>query len=124
MLQKKEIDMAMAREVVSNHVQNSAKEINVTLIKNVVTGYFNVTNEELSSAVRKRPVVMARQLAMYFCKNLTDSSLKVIGAQFGNRDHSTVIHSVKTVTDTCDVDEDFKKIVATLEDKIKTVANG
>ncbi len=124
MLQKKEIDMAMAREVVSNHVQNSAKEINVTLIKNVVTGYFNVSNEELSSAVRKRPVVMARQLAMYFCKTLTDSSLKVIGAQFGNRDHSTVIHSVKTVIDTCDVDEDFKKIVATLEDKIKTVANG
>jgi len=124
MLQKKEIDMNMAREVVNNHVQNLAKEINVDLIKNVVTGYFNVSNEELISAVRKRPVVMARQLAMYFCKTLTDSSLKVIGSQFGNRDHSTVIHSVKTVIDTCDVDEDFKKIVSTLEDKIKVVANG
>jgi chromosomal replication initiator protein len=59
----------------------------------VSADYFDVTAEEICSSSRSRPLVTARQMAMYLCRELTDLSLPKIGERFGGRDHSTVIYA-------------------------------
>jgi chromosomal replication initiator protein len=63
----------------------------------VASEYFNVTPEQVRSSSRTRPLVVARQMAMYLCRELTDLSLPKIGREFGNRDHSTVLHATNKV---------------------------
>jgi chromosomal replication initiator protein len=124
MLNRREIDMDLAKEVIRNFVQNINKEITVEYIKKIVADHLNVPLDKLESETRKRQVVIARQLSMFLAKNLTTSSLKVIGDQFGGRDHSTVIHSCRAVQDMMDTDLIFKDTVADLEKKIKMSLNG
>ncbi len=116
--------LALAEEVIRNFVQNINKEITVDYIKKIVADHLNVPLDKLESETRKRQVVIARQLSMFLAKNLTTSSLKVIGDQFGGRDHSTVIHSCRAVQDMMDTDLIFKDTVADLEKKIKLSLNG
>jgi chromosomal replication initiator protein len=124
MLNRREIDMDLAKEVIRNFVQNINKEITVDYIKKIVADHLHVPLDKLESETRKRQVVIARQLSMFLAKNLTTSSLKVIGDQFGGRDHSTVIHSCRAVQDMMDTDLIFKDTVADLEKKIKMSLNG
>ena len=100
------------------------KEITVDFIKRIVADHLDVPLEKLQSETRKRQIVIARQLSMYLAKNMTNSSLKAIGEQFGGRDHSTVIHSCKAVQDLMDTDLIFKDTVVDLEKKIKMNING
>jgi chromosomal replication initiator protein len=119
-LNKKNIDMKLVKEVIRQFVSQVDKEISVENIKELVAKYFDVPLEKLQSKTRLRDVVMARQLSMYLAKNYTNSSLKVIGDSFGGRDHSTVIHSLKTVQDMMDTDLLFKDKVNTLVKKVQT----
>jgi chromosomal replication initiator protein len=73
----------------------------------------------LKSKTRKREIVQARQISMYFSKQLTKSSLKNIGMHFGGRDHSTVIHACQTVNDLMDTDKKFKRDVEEISKRIK-----
>jgi chromosomal replication initiator protein len=119
-LNKKVIDMKLVKEVIRQFVSQVDKEISVENIKQLVAKYFDVPLEKLQSKTRMREVVVARQLSMYLAKNYTNSSLKVIGDSFGGRDHSTVIHSLKTVQDMMDTDLLFKDKVNTLVKKVQT----
>jgi hypothetical protein len=71
--------------------------------------YFSMTVGMLRGKTRKREIVIARQIAMRYCKDNTELSLKSIGQFFGGRDHSTVIHALTTIEDLCDTDKKFKK---------------
>lgn len=122
-LNRREIDMDLAREVVRNFVSEINKEITVEFIQKLVAEYFKVGVETLQGKTRKRSIVIARQLSMYLAKNLTDRSLKAIGETFGGRDHSTVIYSCKTVQDLMETDVIFKETVADLEKKIRLSLN-
>jgi chromosomal replication initiator protein len=124
MLNRREIDMDLAKEVIKNFVQHINKEITVDFIKRIVADHLDVPLEKLQSETRKRQIVIARQLSMYLAKNMTNASLKAIGEQFGGRDHSTVIHSCKAVQDLMDTDLIFKDTVVDLEKKIKMNING
>ena len=64
--------------------------------------------DEMKDKIRKKEIVIARQVAMYFSKGFTNHSLKSIGNHFGGRDHSTVIHAVQSVNDMMDTDNIFK----------------
>ncbi len=118
-LNRQEIDMELAKRVIRNFVRQINKEITVDYIQNLVAEHFSLPVEKLQGKTRKRQVVIARQLSMYLAKNLTDKSLKAIGANFGGRDHSTVIYSCRTVSDLMETDMIFKDTVAELEKKIK-----
>ena len=118
-LNKKQIDMALAKSVVKQFVSQVNKEITVDNIKLLVADYFEVPVEKLHGKTRKRDVVIARQLSMYLAKHFTNSSLKVIGDKFGGRDHSTVIYSVKAVQDMMDTDLVFKDKVVELEKQVQ-----
>lgn len=122
-LNRREIDLDLAKEVIKNFVSQINKEITVDYIQKLVAEHFDVEVENLQGKTRKRSIVIARQLSMYLAKNLTDKSLKAIGENFGGRDHSTVIYSCKTVQDLMETDAIFKDTVNDLEKKIKMSLN-
>lgn len=122
-LNRREIDIELAKEVIRNFVTQINKEITVGSIQELVADYFDLSVDKLAGKTRKRHIVIARQLSMYLAKNLTDKSLKAIGENFGGRDHSTVIYSCKTVQDLMETDLVFKDTVSELEKKIKLSLN-
>ncbi len=118
-LLKSKIDLDLARQVVGSTVQRSNREITVESILELVADYFNVAIDLVKGQTRKRHVVIARQISMYLAKENTEASLKKIGSHFGNRDHSTVIYSCRTVRDLMDTDETFNGYVKELERRVK-----
>ena len=85
------------------------KVITVDKIQNVVSNYFNISLNDMLSQRRSRPLARPRQLAMYLAKKMTTRSLPEIGRRFANRDHTTVIHAVKTITRLSEQDDEMKK---------------
>lgn len=122
-LNRREIDIELAKEVIKNFVTQINKEITVENIQKLVAEHFSLPVDKLQGKTRKRSIVIARQLSMYLAKNLTDKSLKAIGENFGGRDHSTVIYSCKTVQDLMETDAIFHDTVSELEKKIKMSLN-
>ncbi|MGV8096659.1 MAG: chromosomal replication initiator protein DnaA [Mangrovibacterium sp.] len=118
-LNKKEITLELASEMINKLVKNSVRELSVDYISKVVCDYFNLPVNQLQTKTRKREIVQARQLAMYFSKNLTKSSLAAIGLQIGNKDHATVLHACKTVSNLIDTDKNFRHFVDEIERKLK-----
>ena len=90
-------------------VFSQTKIITVDKIQNVVSNYFNIPLSEMLSQRRSRPLARPRQLAMYLAKKMTTRSLPEIGRRFANRDHTTVIHAVKTITRLSEQDDEMKK---------------
>lgn len=124
-LNRTEIDMKLAKSIIKQFVSPVDKEVSVDNIKILVAKHFNIPVDELQSKTRLRDIVVARQLSMYLAKNYTNSSLKSIGASFGGRDHSTVLHSLKMVRDLMDTDQTFKDKVNYLVKKVQsTLVNG
>ena len=118
-LNKKEVDMDLAKKIIKNFVKTISREVSIEFIQKAVCEFFSVAPEKLKEKTRKRAIVQARQLSMYLAKNYTKNSLKVIGRHFGGRDHSTVIHSCQAVKDMMDTDKEFKESVQEIEKKIQ-----
>ncbi len=118
-LSSKEIDLTLAKKTVSEI--STARKINISIenITKVVCDYMGVEENNVREKNRKKEVVMARQIAMYLSKKLTQSSLKTIGLHFGGRDHSTVIHAYNTIDHLVGNDLKIKDIVDTLRNKIE-----
>ena len=95
-------------------VFNQAKIITVDKIQNVVSNFFNIPLAEMLSQRRSRPLARPRQIAMYLAKKMTTRSLPEIGRRFANRDHTTVIHAVKTITRLSEKDDEMKKNIEQL----------
>jgi chromosomal replication initiator protein len=114
-LNKKQITLELAKQMIDKFVKNTAREITIDYIQKVICDYFNLPIESIQSRTRKREIVQARQLAMYFAKKMTKSSLAIIGLQCGNKDHATVLHAYKTVQNLSETDKQFKFWVDELE---------
>lgn len=113
------IDLQLARDVVGRLVELKPKEISLTEIIDNVSDYYGVSAKEIASKSRRREVANARQVAMYLAKQLTNKSLKEIGRAIGNRDHATVLHSVKIVADTLEYDTVFRRSLTELENRLR-----
>jgi chromosomal replication initiator protein len=118
-LNKREITIDLATEMIDKLIKNIKREISIDYIQKVVCSYFNVPVEMLLSSTRKREIVQARQVAMYFSKNLTKSSLATIGSQIGDKDHATVLHACKTVNNLLETDKRFKLQIDEIEKRLK-----
>ena len=90
-------------------VFSQIKVITVDKIQNVVSNYFNIPLSDMLSQRRSRPLARPRQIAMFLAKKMTTRSLPEIGRRFANRDHTTVIHAVKTITRLSEQDDEMKK---------------
>jgi chromosomal replication initiator protein len=96
-LQAREITIESAREILKDLLNQAEKTITIDEIKREVAAYFGIKVADLASKRRTQNLVYPRQIAMHICRQLTNSSLPVIGKMFGGRDHSTVIHSLKLI---------------------------
>ena len=115
---KKNIDLDLAKSIISKIVKDTNREINIAYIQEVVSKFFNISIDDMKDKARKKEIVIARQVAMYFSKDFTNNSLKSIGFHFGGRDHSTVIHAVQSVNDMIDTDNIFRKNVEEIKKRI------
>ena len=115
---KKEITLGLAKEIVEKFVKNTKRELSIDYIQKVVSDYFQMDVNTLQSKTRKRHIVQARQLAMFFAKKYTKASLASIGSQIGKRDHATVLHACKTVDNLSSTDKQFRKYVEDLSKKL------
>jgi chromosomal replication initiator protein len=118
-LNRKEIDLELAKKVLKSFVKTTSRELTIEVIQMMVCEYLSIPYDKLLEKTRKREVVQARQITMYLAKMFTKNSLKTIGDHFGGRDHTTVIHSCQTVRDLMDTDAVFKDSVMTLQQKLQ-----
>jgi len=118
-LNHQEVSIDLAANVISKLVRNNKKEITIDFISKTVSEYFGMSTELLQAKTRKREVVQARQIAMFFSKNLTKSSLSSIGAQIGKKDHATVLHACRTVNNLKDTDKSFRQSIEEIEQKLR-----
>jgi chromosomal replication initiator protein len=121
-LNRREIDLDLAKKVLRNFIKQSNKEITIDNIQKMVCDHFNVPYDKLLQKTRKREIVQARQITMYLARAFTKNGLKTIGEHFGGRDHTTVIHSCQTVKNLMDSDATFKEDVLELHQKVQVAA--
>src|SRR5690606_30141845 len=115
---KKEVTVELAKHVIEKFVKNVKKEISIDYIQKVVSDYFKLDIDTLCSKSRKRHIVQARQLAMFFDKKYTKASLVTNGSQIGDRDHATVLHACKTVDNLIETDKEFKTFYDDINKKL------
>ena len=96
-------------------VFSQIRVITVDKIQNIVSNYFNIGLADMLSQRRSRPLARPRQIAMYLAKKMTSRSLPEIGRRFANRDHTTVIHAVKTITRLSEQDDEMKKNISQIK---------
>jgi len=118
-LNKKEITLELTKEMIDKLIKSTKREISIDYIQKVVCNFYNIGLEQLQSKTRKREIVQARQVAMFFSKTLTKSSLATIGSQIGGKDHATVLHACKTVNNLIETDKRFRLQVDEIEKKLK-----
>ena len=117
-LNRKEINLELSKQMIDKYVQSSAREITIDYIQKVVCDYLELPVDAIQNTSRKREIVQARQLSMYFAKKITKSSLAVIGMQCGNKDHATVLHACKTIENLRQTDRHMRAMVDELDKKL------
>ena len=110
----KDLNVSDCKNILKD-VFNQIRVITVDKIQNVVSNYFNISLNEMLSQRRSRPLARPRQIAMYLAKKMTSRSLPEIGRRFANRDHTTVIHAVKTITRLSEQDDEMKKNISQIK---------
>lgn len=118
-MNQRNINIELAKRVIGNIVASSQKNYTVQEIRDIVCDFYGVSLESLLSETRKREIVQARQVAMYFAKLKTKDSLTTIGTTIGKRNHATVLHACKTVQDLIDTDKSFRASIEELDRMLK-----
>ena len=118
-LTKVDITIDLAREALKHTLKENEEKVTVRNIQRAICEHFDVKISDLKSKQRTKKVAVARQVAMYLCRKYTATSYPAIGAEFGGRDHSTVIHASKTIERKATTDPEIKATVERLERQLK-----
>ncbi|MBN2893910.1 MAG: chromosomal replication initiator protein DnaA [Bacteroidales bacterium] len=113
------ITLELTKKVLKNLIKERKPDYTIEQIIQIVSDYFKIAPKAVKAKTRKREVVQARHLAMHFAKLLTNKSLSSIGTEFGGRDHSTVLHAMKTVNNLSDTDKEFRSYIEDIERLLK-----
>ncbi len=105
-------------KIILKDIYNTNKVISIDKIQNVTSNFFSISLNDMLSPRRSRPLARPRQMAMYLAKKLTSRSLPEIGRKFANRDHTTVIHAVKTIEKLIENNDEMKKNIEELKSLI------
>lgn len=118
-LYNRELNMKLAEEALKDIVYpDKVKEVTPSLIIEVVAEHFGVSKEDITSKKRNSEFVLPRQIVMYLCRDLTDTSFINIGKLLGKKDHTTVMHGVNKITDELKINEDLKNKIDIIKKKI------
>ena len=115
----REVDIELAKRVVSKTVKLEKTQITLDKIQDVVSNYFNIDLKMIHSKSRKREIVQARQVAMFLSKKYTDYSYSHIGNMVGKRDHATVLHACRAIQDNLDIDKSFRSTMKDIEELLQ-----
>ncbi|MBK7822159.1 MAG: chromosomal replication initiator protein DnaA [Tessaracoccus sp.] len=118
-LNQQEMTVALAEEVLNDLMPQDASPVDAETIMESSARYFGISHDDLTGSSRVASIASARQIAMYLCRELTDLSLPKIGAKFGGRDHSTVLHAVRKISEKIGVDRALYTQVTELTNQIK-----
>lgn len=110
-----EIDLILAKRIVEQSIKFEKKKITIQSIQETISDFYDVRKDLIQSKSRKREIVQARQVIMYFMKKHTELSLSQIGVQVGNRTHATVVHACNTVKNYVEVDKGFRSDIEEIE---------
>jgi len=112
------IDIEMAKKVLKNILIENSREITIEKIQKKVAEHFQIKVNDIKSSKRLKSIVFPRQVAMYICRNMTNLSYPEIGAKFGGKDHSTIIHAIKKIERNMQEDIQIKTIIEKLIDNL------
>lgn len=118
-LEKRPIDLPLAIVALGESAPKADRQVHVQTIIHVVTEFFGVKMSDLQSKRRQRSIALPRQVCMYLARKHTRFSLEEIGGYFGGRDHTTVMHAVRTIEDRSEVDSEFSQVLDTLESNLR-----
>ena len=110
--------MAETKIVLKDLLNINENKVTIDLIQTLVCKFFKISKNEMLSSRRSRYLVRPRQTAIYLTKILTSKSLPEIGREFSNRDHTTIIHSVKTIERLKESDKDMEENINNLKNQI------
>ena len=118
-LMNKEIDFSLVKDVIKERVGSSfSSNLSIEDIVRKVSEVSRIPEKEIIGKSRKMEFVEARQISMYLCRDIMETSLNNIGVYFGGRDHTTVMHAVKTINDKKLKDVRIKKMVESLKQEL------
>lgn len=118
-LNKVDITLSYAEEALKDVIYpDKPKEITPNLIIEVVSEHFGVNKEDITSKKRNSEFVLPRQVVMYLCRELTDTSLTNIGKLLGKKDHTTIIHGVNKITEEINTNEELRNKIEIIKKKI------
>ena len=119
MIEKRPPDLALARAALGEEPGRTERQIQIQSIIDAVTDFFGVKVTDLQSKRRHRSVALPRQVCMFLARKHTRHSLEEIGGYFGGRDHTTVMHAIRTIDDRLGIDPEFVRILQTIETAVK-----
>jgi chromosomal replication initiator protein len=111
-----DITLPLAQEILRNILGSEERAVTIEIIQKYVADHYHLKVQDLKSRNNSKSVAMPRQIAMYLCKALTRASLPEIGRAFGDKHHSTVIHSLRKIEQLRKRDADFNSLINTMLD--------
>ncbi|HEY3382904.1 MAG TPA: chromosomal replication initiator protein DnaA [Vicinamibacterales bacterium] len=118
-LKGQEITLGLAQDVLKHVLDHDEKAVTIEVIQKYIADYYHLKPSDLKARNNAKSVARPRQIAMYLCKSLTNSSLPEIGRSFGGKHHSTVIHSIKMVEKLKDNDRDFNNLLHSFVESLR-----
>ena len=118
-VEKRDIDVDLAKQALGEEAGRVERPMQIQVITDVVTEFYGVKITDLQGKRRHRSIALPRQVCMYLARRNTLLSLEQIGGYFGGRDHTTVMHAIKTIEDRANTDSEFAEIVRTLEERVR-----
>ena len=116
----KSIDMQITNDILEELVPQTVHPITIEMITGYICDYYNLEDSVLKSKKRSKHIAMARQIAMYLCRNLTDESFVKIGLEFGGKNHTTVIHAYEKIDKMRKDDKGFDKLIKQFEERLRS----
>ncbi len=121
-LENREIDIELAAEALKDMISaDDQRDITPDLIIDTVSEHFNIPISDLKSRKRNSEIVLARQIVMYLCRNLTDTPLKTIGSILGGKDHASISHGVNKIAAALEEDEALNNTVSIIKKKMNPI---
>ncbi len=120
-LMNKPVNMQIANEILEEFVPKAAQHVTIEKITGFICEFYNLEETELKGKKRSKSIALARQIAMYLCRNLTDKSFVNIGFCFGGKNYTTVIHACEKIEKMRKEDKGFNNLLKRFEEKIRSV---
>ena len=118
-LHEADITLSLAQDTLSEILHSDERAITIEMIQKTIADYYGMRVQDLKSRNNSKSVALPRQICMYLCKKITGMSLPQIGREFGNKHHTTVLHSISKIEGVRQTDRELNRLLQTFTDSFK-----